>query len=118
VLRDLEKPGEKYRMVDFEHYLHSRPDVGTYSLFNSENSDGINIDNHFVVQYTDSDFNGIFKSVGGTLVIRYSNNDELIGSFGYTAYALLPGRGVPKRVEVEISGEFFAIKGDTGIDLN
>jgi hypothetical protein len=70
-------------------------------------------------RYNDSECYGSFQSVSGKISITYASSIELKGWFDFSAYEYVPiNHGEFQRVEVRITGEFYAEEGDTGIILN
>ena len=113
-LTDVTEPGVNYRYVDFQG--GSKPDVGTYSLYNFEND---SIKGILLGRYNDSEVLGSFKSLGGTIEIEYSNGNKLKGWADFYAYESISiGNGQFIRAEIKITTTFYAEEGYTGIILN
>ncbi len=110
-LTDVSLPHDKYCYVEF---TGSRPELGTYNLTNTKNSfKGI-----LIGSYRDWE-NGETTSLGGKIGITYASETELKGWFDFPGYKYIPlGDGTSQRVEIRVSGEFYAMKGSTGIILN
>ena len=116
-LRDVKEPGEDYRIIDFIHSRHTKPDVGTYTLADLERSGETNPSKIWGT-YGKSDL-GWFKSTGGTLRIRSASENVLKGSFDFPAYEWLDfDDGTSEKVRVHVTGTFYAEKGSVGIILD
>ena len=113
-LKDITKPGVNYRYVEFQG--GSKPNVGTYTLYNFEND---SLKGTLLGRYNDSEVLGNFQSLGGTIEIEYSNVNELKGWADFYAYESVSiGNGQFIRVEIRITAKFYAEEGYTGIILN
>ena len=114
LLKDNNLSEEKYCFVEFSG---SKPDVGTYNLINIEEDN--NNKGKLAGRYNDSENYGSYKSIGGSIEIHYSSDKEIKGKFNFPAYEYVPSsNGEFQRVEIIVSGEFYAEQGYTGIILN
>ena len=110
-LKDNNLSNDEYRYVEFSG---SQPDIGTYELINIENNNSN--EGKFIGIYNDSGSYGSYKSIGGRIGITYVRDNEIKGWFDFPAYENVPiNNGESRRVEIKISGEFYATEGHTGI---
>ncbi len=117
-LRDVPTPGEDYRIINITG--REMPGQGTYDIFDAEKGEPIK--DEYYVSYSDSDFKGDhggYKSTGGQLNIFSSDENQLSGSLSTSAYETVHlGDGEFQRVTVNITGEFYAEEGETGVIMN
>ena len=112
ILKDINLPEGQYRFVQFSD---SQPEVGTYDLINIEDS---TTEGRYIGSYNDSEMYGNYKSIGGRIGFTYANDTEIKGWFDFLAYNnISKDNGEFERVEINISGEFYAKEGYAGINL-
>ncbi len=111
VLRNIEKPGEKYKFVQFSG---SRPGIGKYTLNPNDSTQ-----NKIYVEYEDSEVEGSFHSVDGILEINSSTIKGIKGRCDFSAETYISlGQGNFQKVNIKVTGEFYAQEGDVGIILD
>jgi len=111
VLRNIEKPGEKYMLVRF---TGARPGVGNYSLNPNDSTQ-----NKMYAEYEDSEVEGNFRPLNGVLETNLSNNNVIKGRCDFTAETSISlGHGNFQKVQIKVTGEFYAQEGNIGIILD
>lgn len=111
-------PGKKYNLLNFVRAGHSTPEENRYLLGNSEGQNGTN-NNLFTATYEHSDSPNMYRAVEGWINIEWATEEKLAGSFKFPAFKLISnGKGGYTRKEIEVTGKFFAKKGNVGIILN
>lgn len=117
-LKDVPKSGEDYRIINIT--AGEKPGEGTYKIWDAEKREPET--DQYYVSYSDSDFkgnHGHYKSTGGKLNILSSRDNQLSGSLNASAFETIHvGDGEFQRVTVNITGEFYAQEGSTGIIMN
>ena len=117
-LKDVPIPGEDYRIINIT--AGEKPGEGTYDIWDAEKREPETA--QYYVNYSDSDFkgkHGHYKSTGGKLNILSSRDNQLSGSLNASAFETVHvGDGKFQRVTVNITGEFYAQEGSTGIIMN
>lgn len=115
-LNDENSKRGSFRTVGFGREF--RPEVGTYTLWNFEETDQLEPDQFFGA-YDDPKIQGGFTSKGGTLEITFVNEKIIKGSFDFPAFEIIYEHGKePRKVEVRVIGDFHAKEGSVGIILN
>ena len=111
VLQNIEKPGEKYKFAQLMSKM--KPNAGSYSLNPNDTTQ-----NNIYATYEDSDVEGSFHPVNGMLEINLSNNREIKGRCDFTAETYISlGNGNFQKVQIKVTGEFYAQEGNVGIIL-
>lgn len=114
-LQDIIEPGVNYHFIEFQTV--SKPNIGKHNIANFENQNDSTLSG-IPARYNDSDHEGTFNSKGGSLEISLSDNNTLLGKFNFPAYGYVNNKGESTKVEITVTGEFYAEEGDTGIILN
>jgi hypothetical protein len=113
IIRDTNLPEDQHSFVQFSG---SRPAVGTYNIINLEEKDSE--DGLLVGRFSDSEIYGSYNSNGGTIEITYESGTEMKGLFDFSAYQIISkSNGESEKEEINISGEFYAEEGSTGIEI-
>jgi hypothetical protein len=113
-LQDIIERVVNYRYVEFQGQV---PVFGIQSIANLENHNDSTLSG-IPARYNDSEFDGTFQSTGGSLEISSTDNNTFIGKFNFPAYGYVNNNGVSTRVEITVTGEFYAEEGSVGIILN
>jgi hypothetical protein len=111
VLEETDLPDGEYCYIQFNG---SKLKKGTFELIDSENDESTQ--GKLIGMYAASDNYKDYCSTGGEIKVIYSSETELIGYFDFPAVgSICIGEGEYERVEIRISGEFYAVEGDVGI---